>query len=122
VTVHLSRVLDASAQIALFAGHPRLDELLGWAEHGRVSLLLPAACIAEAERVVQAGTGGWESVLLTPGIRTLPLVEHAAIEVGRWPGTLGARHAVHEAYALRSVVVTTDRAAYDGLLVALQVV
>ncbi len=122
MTVHLSRVLDASALIALFQGHPKLGEWLGWAEHGRVSLLLPAACIAEAERVVQAGPRGWEAILLTPGLHSLPLVEHEAIEVGRWPGTLGARHAVYEAWSLRSVVLTSDARAYDGMLVALQVV
>jgi hypothetical protein len=52
----------------------------------------------------------------------LPLTEHAAIEVGRWPGSLSCRHAVHEAYALRCVVVTRDPGAYTGLRVSLLVV
>ena len=39
--------------------------------------------------------------------------------MGSWPGPLAARHAAHEAHALRAVVVTTEPARYAGLLVAL---
>ncbi|HYN94278.1 MAG TPA: hypothetical protein VES42_10565 [Pilimelia sp.] len=52
----------------------------------------------------------------------MPLTEHAAIEIGGWPGTLAARHVVHEAAAVRGVVVTRSPGTYDGLRVPLLVV
>lgn len=113
------RVLDATAIAALFDGHPRLLAMMGEAEAGWWNLILPAACIADAEQAVRAGHAGWEAILLTPGVITLPLEAHSAIEVGAWPGPLWACHAAHEAAALRAVVVTCDPGSYDGLLVAL---
>lgn len=116
------RVLDASAIVALFRGHAALDELLTAAEHGRQTLLLPAAGIADAEHEIQAGARGWEAILLTAGVRSLPLDEHTAITVGGWPGDLWARHAAYEAHAVRGVVVTCQPGAYEGLRVPLLVV
>jgi hypothetical protein len=37
-------------------------------------------------------------------VRSLPLAEHTAIEIGRWPGSLPARHAVHEAFGARPLL------------------
>lgn len=108
--------------VALFGGHPDLYRWMVEAEHGRWRLVLPAAAMAEAERQLGAGPGLWEPILLTGGILPLPLAPHTAVEVGGWPGTLGCRQAVHEAGALRAVVVTTDPRAYDGLRAALLVV
>ncbi len=116
------RVLDATAIAALFDGHPALVALIAEAEAGWWNLILPAACVAEAESVVKAGHSGWEAILLTSGVVTLPLEAHTAVEVGAWPGPLWARHAAHEAAALRAVVVTCDPGSYKGLTVALLVI
>ncbi len=80
------------------------------------------SAIADATTTLGATFGQWEGVLLLPGVRTVPLSEHAAIEVGRWPGDLAARQVVHEAIAVRGVVVTRRPGAYEGLRVPLLVV
>jgi hypothetical protein len=122
VRPHLNRVLDASALIDLFAGHDELCGLLDRAEAGEMGLLLPTTAIAEAEADLDAGPNGWEPILLTAGVRSLPLSEHTAIEIGRWPGALSCRHAAHEAHALRAVIVTRKPGGYEGLHVPLRVV
>ncbi len=116
------RVLDATAIAALFDGNPTLAALMGEAEAGWWTLVLPAVCVADAEQAVRAGPKGWEAILLTAGVLTLPLTETAAIEIGAWPGPLWARHAAHEAAALRAAVVTCDPGSYKGLTAALLVV
>jgi hypothetical protein len=116
------RVLDQSAIVALFAADRGLDELVAAAQAGRATLLLPTTAMADAEAQLGASTRGWEAVLLTDGISSLPLSEHAAIEIGRWPGDLSTRQAVHEARALRATVVTTEPGRYRGLPVTLTVV
>lgn len=113
------RVLDASALAALFDGHPRLYRMLGEAEAGWWTLVLPAVCMADAAQTLETRPSAWDGLLLTPGVLAMPLAPHTAVEVAGWPGSLQARHAAHEATALRAAVVTCDPPAYDGLLVAL---
>lgn len=116
------RLFDASALVDLFGGHRELGDVLNQAEAGWLQILLPATAIAEAEAALDAGRSGWEGILLTAGVQSLPLTEHAAIEIGTWPGTLAARHVVHEAAAVRGVVVTRAPGIYEGLRVPLLVV
>ncbi|GAB1641394.1 hypothetical protein [Krasilnikovia sp. MM14-A1259] len=52
----------------------------------------------------------------------MPLTEHTAIEIGTWPGSLAARHVVHEAATVRGVVVTRSPETYEGLKVPLLIV
>lgn len=117
-----SNILDTSAILALFEAYPPVLKRVADAEAGRLNLVMPAASIADAEAHVRAGTDGWEGVLLTRGLASLPLTEHAAIEVGQWPGDLATRHAVHEAQALGGLIVTRKPGVYEGHQVALVVV
>jgi hypothetical protein len=122
VRVRAPRVFDASAIVALFMGDETVTAIAGQAERGWFEVLLPTAAIADAEAELRAGPGGWEPIFLTAGLRSLELTEHAAVEIGAWPGSLSARHAVHEAAAVRGVVVTTEPGGYKGLAVSLLVV
>jgi hypothetical protein len=116
------RVLDTSALIALHQGHAPVYGLLTRADAGQIMLAVPVSALAEANTTIQASTSEWEAVLLTAGLEVLTLAQHIAIEVGSWPGDLATRHVVHEAAALRAVVVTCRPSAYEGHKVPLLVV
>jgi hypothetical protein len=122
VRVRPPRILDTSALVELFNGHRELGELLNQAEAGWLQILMPTSAMADAEAVLNAGRSGWDPILLTPGVQSLPLTEHTAIEIGNWPGSLAARHVVHEAAAVRGVVVTRSPGTYEGLRASLLVV
>ncbi len=114
-------IFDASALVALFRGHAGLYDLLDQAVSGQAAVGIPAVCICEAEAVLRAATG-WDAILITPRVRSIPLDENAAIEIGAWPGSLAVRHAVREARTIEATVVTTSPEAYRGLNVPLLVV
>jgi hypothetical protein len=61
VTRYAPRVLDASALVVLFSGHPLLMRMLDDAENGNVVLLVPTLAIAEAETELGAGTRMWST-------------------------------------------------------------
>jgi hypothetical protein len=122
VRVRPPRILDSSSLVDLFNGHRELGGLLDQAEAGWLQILMPTAAIADAEAELNAGRTGWEPLRLTPGVQSLPLTEHTAIEIGGWPGSVAARHVFHEAAAVRGVVVTRAPGTYDGLRVSLLVV
>jgi len=126
VTRYAPRVLDSSALVVLFSGHPLLMRLLDDAEDGNVVLLVPTLAIAEAETGLGAGMRMWEHILAFRGLRALELTEHTAIEAGRVARTrLTAQDAsppllghlmvgqiVYESLAMNAPVVTQFPAAY----------
>lgn len=116
-----ARVLDATALVELFRGHTGLYDLLDEAASGQVVIGIPAVCIAEAEAVLKAGSG-WDAIFATPRVRSIPLDENAAVEIGSWPGALAVRQAVREARLLNATVVTASAEAYRNLNVPLWLV
>lgn len=82
MSTRFPRVLDTSALLALFAGHPELMRKLDLAQAGDVALVMPTLAIAETEAAVQAGLRMWEHFLRSHGVRSMDLTEHTAIETG----------------------------------------
>jgi hypothetical protein len=122
VTVNPPRILDASALVRLFDGHPQLLRMLDDAEAGRVFLLLPTAAIAQAQRALRAESRLWDPFLLFAGVRALELTEHTAIEAGLLEGPIAVTQGVYEARMMNAAVVTAMPQAYTGHPVALAVV
>lgn len=119
----LPRILDASALIALFGGHPDLMEMLNDAEIGRVFLLMPTAAVAEAESALRAGASLWAPFMMFRGVSTLDLSLHTAVEAAdladpRTPGAIAGPlmvgQVIYEAHALNAVVVTQLPHLYAG--------
>lgn len=115
----LPRVFDASALIGWHQGHPFLAEIADQAEAGWFQLVIPATAVVDAESELRYGWSVWAVVFDAPGIQTMPLGEHTAVEIGMWPGPLSARHAAYAAADGRGVVVTRQPGLYQGLTVQL---
>lgn len=100
-------VLDHTALVALFAGHPELFDLLEAADQGQEKLILPAVAVAEASQLVSATDGSWRVILqMRPNVVVTELDESTAIGTARHAGTLPVRHVTYEAEAARGVIVT----------------
>lgn len=116
------RIFDTSAIRALFDGHPPLFDMLTRAQDSDLTMILPAAAVAEANSKMRLSFDSWEPVLLTAGLTVTPLDSHIAIDVHEMVGDLSIRHVVYEARLMRGVVVTCHPGAYQGHTVPLLVV
>jgi hypothetical protein len=108
--------------VGFFAGHARIATMLDQADVGLLNLLLPTTAIAEAQAVIDHTLDQWHALLFSPGVRSMPLSEHCAVEIGTWPGGLATRHTVHESQSMRAAVVTCAPGLYRGHVVSLLVV
>lgn len=115
----LPRIFDASALVAWHQGHDILSEIADQAEAGWYQLVIPATAVADAESELRYGWDVWAVVFDAPGIQTMPLGEHTAVEIGAWPGPLSSRHAAYAAADGRGVVVTLTPGLYQGMRVQL---
>jgi hypothetical protein len=127
-TLFRPRVLDASALVELFSGHPGLMSLLDDATAGHVFVLIPTLAIAEAQAVLGVAPSLWDHILRMPGVLAMNLTQHAAVEVGRLAaprlrhhpvhtaliGPLMAAQVLHEAQAMNAVIVTRVPETYGG--------
>ena len=100
-------VFDHTAIIALFNGHRKAFGHYNRADLGKVSLVLPAAAVAEANQTIHGVWKTWEAVLYPEAVTVAPLDEHSALEAGLL-GEVAIGHAVYEARAVRGVIVTCD--------------
>ncbi|MBB2946820.1 putative nucleic acid-binding protein [Actinoplanes lutulentus] len=128
MTDHQPRVLDASALVELFQGHPRLLELLGGAADGDFSIAVPAVAVAEAQAVLAVTGSAWSAILGRTGVTELPLSADAAVDVGDIARPRLLHHPVHSALIgpimvgqviwetkqMGAVVVTRVPEAYGG--------
>lgn len=109
-------VLDTSALVALFAAEADDPVYRLWsrADHGEVTLLVPAVAIMDANRDVQGSIEAWAAVTYPADVVVLPLTGEAAVEIGVQPGQPGTRHVVHEALLSHGIVVTRQPDLYVG--------
>ncbi|MEU8663860.1 PIN domain-containing protein [Actinoplanes philippinensis] len=129
-------ILDASALVELFSGHPRLMRLLDDADAGDRFVIVPTLAIAEAQAVLNARQSHWDRILGVRSLLTIDLSPHVAVEIGRLAAPRLARHPVrpplagplmtaqvlHEAQMLNGVIVTRLPEPYDGHDVAVQTI
>lgn len=116
-----ARIFDTSALLMLVRGHPGLYDMLEQADARQTVIGIPTVALARAEAALRVGSG-WQPILLTAQVRTIPLDETAAIEIGTWPGELMVRQVVREARLINATVVTGTPDAYRDLYVPLLVV
>ncbi|MEV6305309.1 hypothetical protein AB0M02_38255 [Actinoplanes sp. NPDC051861] len=130
---HQPRVLDASALIALFHGHPDLWQYLVEADKGGTNIAIPTNAVLEAQVILRCSQSAWNSMLNFDGVFELPLSLHAAREAGdlarprmefelphrvlTGPPMVG--HVLREALVTTGVIITSVPEAYFGHEVAI---
>ncbi|GAA0493471.1 hypothetical protein Ade02nite_21570 [Paractinoplanes deccanensis] len=128
------RILDASAVVELFAGHPEAMKMLENAEAGEGTLVMPALPVAEAQAAMRHPEKVWRHIFGRSGITEQALTWHGAIEAGliaaprleHYPmqaaliGPIMVGQVVHEAREMGAVVVTTVPEAYGAYDVAVE--
>jgi len=101
-----TRVFDHTAIIALFQGSTPAFRVWEAAEADKLTLILPAVAVAEANGVIGADSNAWRSILDPGRVIVTPLDESTAIEVGKAPGSLVLNHVIHEATHTQGEIVT----------------
>ncbi|MEU8244239.1 hypothetical protein AB0C07_38795 [Actinoplanes missouriensis] len=76
------RILDASALVELFAGHPELMQMLDDADAGLVLMAFPATAVLEAQAALRAEYRMWQHFFRFPGVHVLDLTAHGALDAG----------------------------------------
>ncbi|SNY55165.1 hypothetical protein [Paractinoplanes atraurantiacus] len=127
------RILDASAVVEMFAGHPKLMKLLEKAQVGEEALTMPALAVAEAQAALRYSDKMWQYFFGISGLTEQTLSWFGALEAGsiasarleHYPmqpaliGPIMVGQVVHEAREMDAVVVTRIPEAYGAYDVAL---
>jgi hypothetical protein len=116
-------VYDPSAITAVFDGHTITNRHWQHADHGLITILLPAVAVAQVGHRRPVTPSAWEALLWPEHVHVMPLTETAAIEIGGY-GTadVGVAHALWEAVHMEAVLVTRDGRLYAAGVVPLLVI
>jgi hypothetical protein len=101
-----TRVFDHTAIVALFQGNDQAFRVWRAADNDRLTLVLPAVAVAQANTVLGADSNAWRAILDPGRVVVTPLDESTAIEVGTAVGSLVVRHVVREASQTQGEIVT----------------
>jgi hypothetical protein len=101
-----TRVFDHTAIVALFQGSTPAFRVWQAAEDDKLTLILPAVAVAEANAVLGADSNAWRAILDPGRVVVTPLDESTAIEVGMGVGSLVLSHVIHEAGHTQGEIVT----------------
>ncbi|KUL28827.1 hypothetical protein [Actinoplanes awajinensis] len=130
-------ILDASALVELFQGHPVLMRIMEGAGFGDFTMAVPTNAVLEAQVVLRATPSIWNQVLSPHRtIVELPLDLQAAIEAGDLARPRLEHHPMHrvligppmvaqvlrEALGMNGMIVTAIPEAYGGHDVAIKLV
>ncbi|GAA2692173.1 hypothetical protein [Actinoplanes palleronii] len=130
-------ILDASALVELFQGHPVLMRILEDADFGDFTMAVPTNAVLEAQVVLRATPSMWNHVLSPRRtIVELPLDIQATIEAGNLARPRLEHHPMHrvligppmvaqvlrEALTMIGAIVTAIPEAYGGHDVAIRLV
>lgn len=100
------RVFDHTAIIALFGGNELAYGLWLQADQDELTVIMPAAAVAEANNTIGGNSDAWRAVLDPGRVVVTPLDQSTAIDTGRRVGSLAVRQVVHEARHTRGAIVT----------------
>ncbi|GAA1654868.1 hypothetical protein [Actinoplanes couchii] len=122
------RIFDTSAVVEIFAGNRLLMELLDQIHDGYLVGALPANAMSGAQAVMGAPASHWAPILALPGVHTIPVTDHNALEIGMIAAPRTIYHPVyeslinplmtaqvlHEAIMMNGSIVTKVPEAYGG--------
>jgi hypothetical protein len=114
-------IFDSTAIVALLDAHPRMLDLVEFADAGDVTILLPACAVAEANVIAQGRPTILDWLLLVRGVIALDLTVHTALETARHEGSLPTRQVIHAGHTYAAEVVTNEPGRYPPDSVALAV-
>jgi hypothetical protein len=101
-------IYDASALLALFEANEQAYRRWQRSDDGRTTVVFPAAAVADANNTLCGSYDDWSPLLWAKGAAVAPLDGSAAVESGRLcQESLSVAHVVHEARAMRGIVLTT---------------
>ena len=101
-----TRVFDHTAIIALFRGNEEAFRLWRMADLEKLTLIMPAVAVADANAVLGATADAWRPILDPGQVIVTSLDESTAIDIGTAVGPLVIRHVIREASQIQGEIVT----------------